>query len=554
MVAMIRKGLFILLIFLGMIETAAAQQTVGLFQNDSLSQNGYTLFTAASRSYLIDNCGRVVNQWTHSSNPGLACYLTNDGELLRAGNQSGAFVGGGVGGRLERYSWDNELLWSSLYATEDHHQHHDLEPMDNGNFLLIAWEAKTAGDAVANGAENAVTYSPLRIVEVEPIGSNSLSVVWEWHVWDHLIQDFDSGALNFGVVSDHPELVDINANPPSGGFSGGDWQHANGIDYNAERDEIAISVKDFGEIWIIDHSTTSAEAASHSGGNSGKGGDLLYRWGNPANYGRGTNDDQIFHGQHDVKWLPEGHPNEGGFSVFNNGIGQPGVDYSTADIFMPVLDSNGNYADPGTGAYGPEDVIWSYEDNPPTNMFSQNQGGTQAQPNGNMLINVTTQGRTIEVTPDGEVVWEYRHTISGGGPVFQGQQWNQSGGGSFRFERYLPDFPGLIGKDLTPGDPIELNPLPSDCQIFEPTTLAEQVLLSNVYTYFDPLDAHLYISNRTTEAIDYRCFDLSGRLIESGRISDSELAIDINRFSDGVYLVHLTGIDSRRTRTNKIIK
>ncbi|MFT5802699.1 MAG: hypothetical protein ACI956_002520 [Nonlabens sp.] len=35
-------------------------------------------------------------------------------------------------------------------------------------------------------------------------------------------------------------------------------------------DQIALSVRKMSEVIIIDHSTTTAEAASHNGGNSGK--------------------------------------------------------------------------------------------------------------------------------------------------------------------------------------------------------------------------------------------------------------------------------------------
>ena len=60
-----------------------------------------------------------------------------------------------------------------------------------------------------------------------------------------------------------------------------DWMHSNAVAYNAELDQVLLNVLEFNEFWIIDHSTTTAEAAGHTGGKHGKGGDLLYRWGNP---------------------------------------------------------------------------------------------------------------------------------------------------------------------------------------------------------------------------------------------------------------------------------
>ena len=76
------------------------------------------------------------------------------------------------------------------------------------------------------------------------------------------------------------------------------------------------------EIYIIDHSTTTLEASEHSGGNSGMGGDILYRWGNPEAYRAGTNNDQKLFGQHDVQWIESNRPNSGELIVFNNGNGR----------------------------------------------------------------------------------------------------------------------------------------------------------------------------------------------------------------------------------------
>ena len=78
--------------------------------------------------------------------------------------------------------------------------------------------------------------------------------------WDHLIQDFDSTLSNYGVISDHPELLDINLvslDLAALGYS--DWTHSNSIDYNEELDQILISSRNMHEIYIIDHSTTTEE-------------------------------------------------------------------------------------------------------------------------------------------------------------------------------------------------------------------------------------------------------------------------------------------------------
>ena len=438
--------------------------TVGLLVCLPDAYNGYTFFAPirSTTTYLIDIHGRLVHEWDSDHQPGNSAYLLENGNLLRTGNVSAgfgdAFRGGGIGGLVEEQTWDGTVVWEYEYANAQHWQHHDIERLPNGNTLLIAWESVSSADAIAEG-RNPTQLSegalwPDHIVEVQPDGLTGGIIVWEWHAWDHLIQDFDPAVNNYGVVEDHPELIDVNYPPnPSA-----DWLHINAVAYNEAFDQIVLSSHNTNEIWVIDHSTTTEEAAGHTGGDSGMGGDILYRWGNPQAHGAGTGADQWTYGQHDSHWIADGSPGEGNIMVFNNGMNRPDGEYSNIIEIVPPVNELGVYTLTG-GAYGPDEPIWMYEADPPEELFSGAISGAGRLPNGNTLICSGNDGNFYEVTPAGDIVWHYINPVGQGGRVTQGDppptQGRNPTNNVFRAYRYAPDYPGLSGRDLTPGDTIE---------------------------------------------------------------------------------------------------
>jgi hypothetical protein len=352
------------------------------------------------------------------------------------------------------------------------------------------------------------------LIEIQPAGRIGGKVVWEWHAWDHLVQDHDKTKPNYGDVAAHPELIDANfARNAGGGFfnffggppkpkkaesdkskkeetkkaaeedkksseedieklkglgyigqSGGkkfegffpDWLHVNGISYNEKFDQIMISVREFNEVWIIDHSTTTAEAASHKGGKYGKGGDLLYRWGNPLAYRAGTAQDQRLFQQHDTHWIPKGLPGEGHMLVFNNGGGRPDGRYSSVDEVVLPVDASGNYPREPGKPFGPTEAEWSFTEKRKSNFFAMLMSGAQRLPNGNTLIATGFYGSIFEVTPKNEVVWNY--LVPSDLPQGMGPFMFLAGPGNpiFRAYRYGKDHPGLANRDLTPGELISI--------------------------------------------------------------------------------------------------
>lgn len=489
-------------------------RAVGLMRHDPGTFEGYTLFMPifGPHTFLIDNDGSLVHQWTSDFQQSIVAYLLENGHLLRAASsgENPVLESGGQGGRIEEFDWEGNLVWHFELNADTSRLHHDYEPLPNGNILMIAWEFRSTNEAHMAGRDTTgfglTGMWPLRIIEVEPADSAGGSIVWEWRVWDHLIQEFDSTKANFGPVAEHPELIDVNWTG-----RGGDFVHTNAIDYNPDLDQIAVSTPIFNEIWIIDHSTTTEEAASHEGGNSGHGGDLLYRWGNPATYGAGSAGDQRLFFQHDVQWVPPGYPGEGNLTIFNNGNGRPEGPFSSILEIDPAEDGAGGYVlEPGT-AYEPEDPVWMYVSPDPEDFYSPIISGVHRLPNGNTFVTSGVQGTLFEVTPGGTVVWEYVNPVSTAGPIPVNMDPDTLDNRMFRATRYPADYAAFAGRDLTPMGPIELPAVAVEHDL--PDSGEPLLLLGN---YPNPTSAATSIRFRLPEASDVtvKLYDELGRLVK----------------------------------------
>ncbi len=352
-------------------------------------------------TWLVDPNGEVVHTWISDYPAGTGCYLLEDGSLLRSARTVTPIGAGGEGGTVQRLGFDSTVLWQYDYQSGGVLSHHDIEPMPNGNVLLIAWEEKTMQETIDAGRIPLLidpngAFLPDHIVEIEPTGPTTGNIVWEWHVWDHLIQDYDSTKANYGVVADHPELIDINY--PIEVPNRNDWNHMNGVHYDPVHDWILLSPRQQQEIWVIDHSTTTAEAAGHTGGNHGKGGDILYRWGNPLAYRRGTPDDQQLFFAHAPVFVPPGYPGEGNILVFSNQ--HPGG--SAVLELVPPIDGNGDFFMDPSGVFGPSAPVWGLQGPGFQSNFVSN---AERLPNGNTLVCSGQEGNVFEVDPSGTPVF-----------------------------------------------------------------------------------------------------------------------------------------------------
>jgi len=530
-----KKLIYILLIFSNL--TLLSQvNTLGTISLTEEAYDGYTLFSSYKNTFLINNCGQVINQWSSDYLPGHSVYILPNGNLIRAGRKDTSTITfGGVGGIVEMFDWDGNLVWEFVYSSDDYRLHHDIYPMPNGNILVLAATVMSNEETILAGRDpNLVSGAGIlyneQILEIKPIGTNDYSIEWEWNFNDHLIQDYDDTKNNYGVIEEHPEKLDINF--LNDRIPAENWLHVNSIQYDETLDQIVISSRNLSELFIIDHSTTTEEASGDTGGTYGKGGDFLYRWGNPVAYRQGNEDNRTLFGQHFPHIIKPGLKDEGKIILFNNGTDREPA-FSEVMIFSAPTTSPGIYTYEPDSSYGPEAAEFTYSSNEDNNFTSGILSGAIRLPNENLLICDGNSGRLFEITATNDIVWNYiipmnntTGEISSQGDVLE------SGNSTFKGIKYSTDYEGFTGKDVTPGDPIESNFNLNTC-----LSLSTDNLLNNNITIYPNPVIDLININTSLTILEVEIYDVLGKRLNYIKVNNRK--IDVSGVNSGVYILKI---------------
>jgi hypothetical protein len=507
------------------------QNTVGVLNNSLDAYEGYTLYAPIvyTSTYLLDNCGRVIKEWNSDFNPGLAAYMIPGGRLLRSGKATESnFNSAGSGGIIQIFAWNGILEWQAEVSDDQFGAHHDIEYLPNGNILLLRWEKKNSEDLIQAGKNPDFIPSEMwlpSVVEIQPLEFNSFDIIWEWHLFDHLVQDVDHTKDNYGVIADNPRKVNINYN----NITSRDWGHLNSIDYSESRDEILLSSRNLDEIWIIDHSTTSEEAASDTGGDQNLGGQLLYRFGNISAY-QDTSETSQLDGQHDAEFQISSE-NDLSILLYNNN--NQSAKFAEAFEFKPKLDSNGRYA-LDSNRFDIIGLPIIFEGSEERNFDSPIMSSVQKLPNGNLLFNAGRVSVFVEFDPLGNEVWRYRGPVSFLGPIEQGSSLS---GGTFKIERYSLEDPIFDNLDTSiKAESIELNPNLINCGLSSVSTGYATPIESSVYP--NPFSDFITIEFSNYEEVTLEVYNALGALVINQQIK-TKRKLNLSALPAGMYYISL---------------
>jgi len=341
---------------------------------------GYAFYSSGKNCYLYDMNKNLIHTWTSTYNGAGASRLLRDSSVLFVARDVNGWSGGVLqSGRFQIIKWDGAVTWNFQYASTTYCPHHNIEviyktddPKEVPNLLLAVYEKVSGTSLIVD-----------KVTEIKPTGPTTGEIVWEWHAWDH----------RTSTPNDKPELLKETS---SGGM--GEWTHLNSVSYNRDLDQIVCGLKSFYEFVIIDHSTTTQQAAGNTGGKYGKGGDILYRWGKASNYGMTGSD--YLSGFHSARWVPNVFlgtnltvPGAGNVLIFHNNKNE------VLEV-QPAGTGNGIYPRTAGQAFAPSQPLWKMS----TPNLGGNEGSIQKLPNGNYFI-CDNRISIFEMNPAGTKVW-----------------------------------------------------------------------------------------------------------------------------------------------------
>lgn len=372
--------------------------------------NGYTVLSILDtpKVVVIDMNGKVVKEWDgFNLSPGGPARVIPGGNVI---GTTGAFpphqealalVQQDFEGRETwRFDANEQVTLDDGTSVDSARIHHDWQRSDfpagyySPNFTPLTEGANTLLLTHTNHVNDAVTDVTLeddRLLEVDPDGN----VTWEWVVSDH-IDEFgyspaarDTIASGVGYVESRGSMDWFHMNSatwvgPNHWYDAGDERFA--------PDNVIISSRQSSVIAIVSHAT----------------GEIVWQLGPDFSQDEKQWAIGQIIGQHHAHMIPPGLPGAGNIMIFDNGgssgYGAPGALTASGSGIYARSTSRVLEIDPTT-----LEVVWSYRH---ANFFSTNISGAQRLVNGNTLITEGAPGRLFEVTPDGDIVWEYMNAPS----------------------------------------------------------------------------------------------------------------------------------------------
>jgi hypothetical protein len=321
--------------------------------NPAKAHAGYTLYGVSDKDkvFVLDMQGNEVHSWEVPGFWGLVKPLAN-GHIL-------VFLGmGETCDTIRELDWDGKIVWEFTAGDEFYKLHHDFQRLANGNTLVLANKNRTVQSIAPREIKDDV------IIELSSAGE----IVWEWSVADHFEQLGLSDEAK-QIIAGQTKLLDVFH---TNSIQVLPWNWFEKQDTRFRHDNILVSQRNTNTVFIIEKAT----------------GNIVWRMGNTI-------------AQHHAVMIPKGLLGAGHISIFDNG-GSAG--YPTLSrLFSRVLQVN-----PVS-----QKISWSYSpDNksdtrPIESFFSTFRCSAQPLANGNVLIGESAWGRIVEVTREGEIVWEY---------------------------------------------------------------------------------------------------------------------------------------------------
>ncbi|WP_400768526.1 aryl-sulfate sulfotransferase [Methylosinus sporium] len=358
--------------------------------------NSYVLFAGGDDvTRLVDLTGKVVREWKYTGqpvsfiDPALVdgarghIFVTLESEEGRGTDLTPGRAQTRVRKTVGEVDWDGKPVWSFGSAAPGGvaRQHHDITRLPNGNTLLLANISYPLPGFAAPQVLDDVAY------EANPDGD----IVWTWAASDHLDEvGFTADELKLIKGSKNPDYLHVNDLKPVGPnhwYDEGDARFA--------PDNLIFDSRNGNFIAIVDRKTRKIvwTLGPHFPPVSEDGTTTSRKVPRPV--------DQIS-GQHDAHIIPKGLPGAGNLLVFDNqgeaGYPRASVTFTGGSRVLEI--------DPVT-----KQIVWQYtgasSGNPGWTFRSTHISNARRLPNGNTFIDEGQIGRFFQVTPAGEIVWEY---------------------------------------------------------------------------------------------------------------------------------------------------